>query len=105
MIVKLWGENMVKIFKDQSALRIKMRTFVSLENIEKAVIRFCKPDGKQGEFSAGVDDSEAGTIIHEFIEGELNASGWWSFWAFVTFCDGRTAAGEAAKVFIWQEGQ
>jgi hypothetical protein len=26
------------------------------------------------------------------------------FWAFITFGDGRTAAGEAAKVYIWHEG-
>jgi hypothetical protein len=27
------------------------------------------------------------------------------FWAFVTFADGRSAAGEAAKVYVWNEGK
>jgi hypothetical protein len=30
---------------------------------------------------------------------------WWAFWAFITFADGRTAAGESAKVFVWEEGR
>jgi hypothetical protein len=39
-------------------------------------------------------------IFHEYIEKELDMTGWW---AFTTFTDGRTAAGETAKVFIWDE--
>jgi hypothetical protein len=53
---------------------------------------------------AGVGDTAKGVIFHECIEGELDMAGWWMFWAFITFADGRTAAGEAAKVFIWNEG-
>jgi hypothetical protein len=95
---------MGKIFKFQSALRITLKTFCNLERIISAVIRFCKPDGKKGELSAAVSDTAKGVIFHECIEGEIDASGWWAFWAFVTFADGRTAAGETAKVFIWNEG-
>jgi hypothetical protein len=96
---------MGKIFKGQSALRITVKTFTDLEDIENAVIRYRKPDGVTGEFPAAVGDSVKGVIFHECIEGELDVTGWWSFWAFVTFADGRTAAGEAAKVFIWKEGR
>ncbi|MDR0794946.1 MAG: hypothetical protein LBE79_02670 [Tannerella sp.] len=76
-----------------------------MEGIEKAVIKYRKPNKTEGEFSAAVGDMEMGTIFHECIEGEIDVSGWWAFWAFVTFADGRTAAGEAAKVFIWKEGK
>jgi hypothetical protein len=51
-----------------------------------------------------VGDAAKGVIFHECIEGELDMAGWWVFWAFITFADGRTAAGEAAKVFVWLEG-
>jgi len=95
---------MGKIFKGQTALRIKLKTFVDLEDIENAVIKYRKPDGKIGEFSSAVGDTAEGIIFHECIEGEIDVSGWWAFWAFVTFADGRTAAGEAAKVYIWNEG-
>jgi len=95
---------MAKIFKEQTALRITLKTFTDLEDIESAVIRHKKPDGSIGEFTAAVGDTAKGVIFHECIEGELDLSGWWSFWAFVTFADGRIAAGEAAKVYIWNEG-
>jgi hypothetical protein len=96
---------MGKIFKGQSALRITLKTFTGLEDVEQAVIKYKKPDGSMGEFAAAVGDTANGVIFHECIEGELNFSGWWLFWAFVTFADGRTAAGEAAKVYIWSEGK
>jgi hypothetical protein len=95
---------MGKVFKGQSALRIRVKTFTDLEGIDSASIKYRKPDGAWGEFSAGVSDTVKGVIFHECIEGELDIAGWWVFWAFITFADGRTAAGEAAKVFIWNEG-
>ena len=95
---------MGKIFKGQSALRITLRTFCDLSGIVSAVIRYKKPNKKGGEFPAGVGDEENGVIFYECIEGDIDVSGWWVFWAFVTFADGRTAAGEAAKVYIWREG-
>jgi hypothetical protein len=95
---------MARIFKGQSALRITLNTFTDLEGIISAVIKYRKPDGSAGELSAGVGDTAKGVIFHECIEGEIDRSGWWVFWAFITFGDGRTATGEAAKVFVWHEG-
>jgi len=95
---------MGRIFVKQSALRITLKTFTDLEGIISAVIRFRKPNGKTGEFSAAVGDMTKGVIFHECIEGDIDLSGWWAFWAFITFADGRTAAGEAAKVYVWNEG-
>jgi hypothetical protein len=95
---------MNRIYKGQSALRITVRTFVDLEGIEEACIKYKKPDGTAGSFPAGVGDSEKGIIFHECIEGDIDRAGWWTFWAFVTFADRRTAAGEAARLFVWEEG-
>jgi hypothetical protein len=94
----------MKIFKSQSALRITLKTFCDLEGIISAVIKYRKPNGSTGEFAAAVGDTENGVIFHECIEGEINASGWWAFWAFITFADSRTAAGEVAKVYVWKPG-
>ena len=96
---------MGRIFVKQSALRITLKTFTDLEGIISAVIKYRKPNGKTGDFEAAVSDTANGVIFHECIEGEIDASGWWAFWAFITFADGRTAAGEAAKVYVWQEGR
>ncbi|GHV82581.1 hypothetical protein AGMMS49991_11390 [Spirochaetia bacterium] len=95
---------MKRIYKGQSALRITVKTFTDLEGIDGAVIKYQKPDGSLGEFTAAVGDMAKGVIFHECAAGELDKAGWWSFWAFITFGDGRTAAGEAVKVFLWNEG-
>jgi hypothetical protein len=95
---------MGKVFKGQSALRITVKTFTDLEGISSALIKYRKPDGVCGEFGAGVGDTAKGVIFHECIEGEIDLAGWWVFWAFITFADGRTAAGEEAKVFVWRAG-
>ena len=96
---------MGKIFIGQSALRITLKTFCDLEGVLSAVIKCRKPNGIIGEFAAAVGDAVKGVIFHECIEGELDMSGWWAFWAFVTFSDGRTAAGETAKVYVWDIGK
>jgi hypothetical protein len=96
---------MGKVFKGQSALRITLKTFADLEDCVSAVIKFRKPNGKTGEFTASVGDMAKGIIFHECLEGDIDSSGWWAFWAYATFADGRTAAGETAKVYIWQEGK
>ena len=95
----------MKIFRGQSALRITVKTYCNLEGILSAVIKYKKPNGKTGAFSAAVKDCAKGVISHEVIEGEIDVSGWWTFWAFITFDDGRTAAGEAANVYVWEEGR
>ena len=95
---------MGRIFKRQSALRITLKTFCDLEDITSAVIRYRKPNMKTGEFPAAVGDTAKGIIFYECIEGDIDTSGWWAFWAFITFADGRTAAGETARVYIWDEG-
>jgi hypothetical protein len=96
---------MNRIFNGQSALRITLKTFTDLEEAVLAVIKYRKPNGKTGEFAAAVGDTTTWVIFHECIEGEIDVSGWWVFWAFITFADGRTAAGQAAKVYVWQEGK
>ena len=97
-------ETMKKIFMGQSALRITVNVFCDLEGAEKAVIKYRKPDKKSGEFEAVIKDREKGVIFYDCVSGDIDVSGWWSFWAFVTFADGRTAAGETAKIFVWKEG-
>jgi hypothetical protein len=96
---------MGKIYKGQTALRITLKTFTDLKDAISSVIRYRKPNGKTGEFASAIGDTANGVIFHEIIEGEIDISGWWSFWAFITFADGRTAAGETAKVYVWAEGK
>jgi hypothetical protein len=95
----------MKIYKGQTALRITIKTFADLTDCTSAVIKYRKPNGKTGELVAAVGDTAKGIIFHECIEGDIDVSGWWAFWAYATFADGRTAAGETAKVYVYQEGK
>ncbi|AEF84090.1 hypothetical protein TREPR_2050 [Treponema primitia ZAS-2] len=95
---------MNRIYRGQSALRITVKTFTDLEGCLSAAIKYRKPDGSTGSFTAGVGDVARGVIFHECLEEEIDKVGWWSLWAFITFADGRTAAGETVRVFVWQEG-
>jgi hypothetical protein len=97
-------KKMNRIYAGQSALRLTLKTFIDLEGIISAIIKYRKPNGTTGSFAAGVSDTGKGIIFHECIEGEIDMAGWWMFWAFISFADGRTAAGEAAKVYVWKEG-
>jgi hypothetical protein len=95
---------MNRIYAGQSALRITLKTFIDLEGSISAIFKSRNPAGSRGFVAAGVGDLATGVIFHECIEGEINMAGWWVFWAFITFGDGRSAAGETAKVYVWKEG-
>jgi len=92
------------VFVGQSALRITLRTFCDLGAVSKAVIKYRKPDGGAGEFVAVVDDSTPGDIHHDCIDGDIDVTGWWTFWAVVTMGDGRVAVGETSRVFVRRQG-
>ena len=94
----------MKIFKWQSSLRITLNTFCNLVGFIKAEIRFNKPNGTSGVFTAIVGDIENGNISYECKEGDLDMSGWWAFWAYVVFEDGRAAVGQTVKVYVWKQG-
>jgi hypothetical protein len=95
---------MKKIFSGQSSLRIIVKTGIDLTYADTASIKYAKPNGTRGTFIAGVLDRTKGTIVHECLAGEIDMAGWWVFWASLQFDDGRSAAGEPVKVFVWQEG-
>jgi len=95
---------MVKIFANQTSLTIKVITYVDLCKVKCAKIRFRKPNGSLGEFLAVLDTFEAGTLLHHCSGNDLDMAGWWHFWAYIEFEDGRVSIGEAAKLHIWREG-
>ena len=95
---------MGNVFVGQTALRITLRTFCDLGNVEKAIIKYLNPNGSAGEFAAVVDENAKGNIHHDCIAGDIDVSGWWSFWAVVTMGDGRVAVGETSRVFVRRQG-
>ena len=95
---------MTSIFIGQSALRISARTGTALTDVLTCEMRYEKPDGVRGIWSAFVSDVARGVVSYDVLDDELNQGGWWRFWVFVTFVDRRSAFGDAIRVFVREEG-
>jgi hypothetical protein len=96
---------MTNIYVKQSALRISARTGTALTDVAMCEMRYEKPNGTRGVWSAFVSDAARGVISYDLLGEELDAAGWWTFWVFVRFDDERTTFGDAAKVFVRDEGR
>lgn len=96
---------MKRIYRGQSALRIKVRTGIDLSGVTAASIRYMMPDGTCGVMGAWIADAEGGVLCHDVAApDELPLAGWWKFWAVIRFPDGRTAPGRAVSVYVSEEG-
>jgi len=96
---------MSKIYKDQTSLQIKLTTNVDLSDATTLLIKYEKPDGTLGSFTASVSDASEGIIYYNVVTDDLDLEGDWKFWAYVTFSDGRSAPGEVIKQHIYLEGE
>jgi hypothetical protein len=96
---------MGKIYVNQSELRLQLNTTIDLTQAALIKIKYIKPGSTVvNEVVAGVFDVAKGIIIYDFHNGELDTVGNWTFWADVTFSDGRNAPSEPVKLRIWVEG-
>lgn len=105
-LIRLVRENILNtVYKNQTALRLIVDTAIELGSGDVCEIRYCKPDGVTGSFPASILNENSSLIYHDITsETELDVSGWWKFWAYITFTDGRSACGKAVKIFIADEG-
>jgi len=71
----LWAWENGKYICPAVALRITLRTFCDLENVERAIIKYIKPNGRAGEFAAVVDENAKGNIHHDCTDGDIDVSG------------------------------
>jgi hypothetical protein len=95
---------MGKIFKGQTALKIEVLTGTDLTLATDQEIKFIKPSGATGSFAATVSDATGGIIYYDVDSADdLDQSGEWTFWAYITFPSG-VVPGEASKVEIYEEG-
>jgi hypothetical protein len=94
-----------KIYKTQDYLRIKLSLLHNLSNASSAKIKYKKPDGTTGEWTAIIEDKKKGVIYYDLPQGSpLTDAGAWTLWAYVAFSDGRVAAGEPVSITIYSEG-
>ena len=91
------------IFKP-NRLTIEINTGIDCTDATEVKIKYRKPNGEIGEWSAEKSQTDPMLIKHKIVAGELNAVGTWTIWSSVTFSDG-TAPGEPAKMQVCNEGE
>jgi hypothetical protein len=98
---------MSKIYKNQSGLRLTLETGVNLTTALSLKIKYIKPDKTAGSWNATITGTTK--VYYDFTNNvgvsELNQSGLWIVYAFVTFSDNRTAPGEPVTIMVYEEGQ
>ncbi len=96
---------MGKIYKNQTALYIQVTTGVDITGATSTLIQYRKPSGAEDSWSAEIVDAENGIIKYaDFSANTLNESGWWTFWADITFSTGLRGIGESFKIYVYEEG-
>ena len=97
---------MGKIYLNQDSLRIQLTTDVDITAATVTQIKYKKPvSGDTGVWNAVVLDPGDGVIYYDLTGTELDEVGTWTFWAYVTFSDTRSAPGEPVKVTVYTEGE
>ena len=95
---------MGKVYKDQTSLRVKLTAGVDITGATTKQIKYKKPGGDTGAWVATVETASTGVIYYDIKSGDIDESGYWTFWAYIVFSDGRNAPGEVVLEHIYVEG-
>lgn len=94
------------VYKDQSALMIRLDTQVDLTDATIMKIKYKKPGGTTGEWNASKDTTYTTRIYYNIPDDTvIDESGMWTFWSFVTFAGGRAAPGNPFQKYFNIEGR
>jgi hypothetical protein len=95
---------MGKTYEDQTALRIRLTVGQDITGATTVKIKYRKPDGTEGSWDATIEDAVNGIIYYDITGSDEIDKGLYTFWAFITFNDGRSAPGEPLTRFFYSEG-
>lgn len=96
---------MGKIYKNQTALKLRATVGVDVTGATSALIKYRKPGGDTGSFAADITNAEAGALEYVVASPEdLDEKGVWTFWGHVTFSVGKAAPGEIYQLRVHGEG-
>lgn len=97
---------MGKIYIYQTALDIEATLGCDITGATSLLIKYKKPNGDTGSFAATSTDDENGVIEYQVSSADdIDQSGIWVLWGYVTFADGRYAAGEPYSITVNREGR
>lgn len=96
---------MGKIYKGQDALTIRLTTGQDITDATPVLIKYRKPSGVEGSWTASITTALTGVISYTMADtNQLDEVGLWTFWAHITFSDGKVAAGEPVEKWVYNEG-
>jgi len=93
-----------KIYVGQTKLRLTVECLADLTGATAQVIKYIKPDESTGSFTAILPEAAKGDIYYDFQTDDLDMSGDWTFWSYITFADG-SVPGEAFTIHVYNEGE
>lgn len=102
---------MGKIYVGQTRLRITLETLADLTDADEFKIKYIKPNGTEGSWTATCDDLPKGEIYYEnFVSTTLDEAGVWRMWSYVTWLgssagEDEGVPGEAFELRIHNEGE
>lgn len=91
----------MSIYVNQTNLKITVSTGADLTNVTTTLIKFTKPNGLKGQWSATPTLSN---LEYNIVTGDLNIEGTWTVWAYVVYSNGKISIGEPAEIIVKKEG-
>ena len=98
----------LEVYENQTfyTLRMTVPSTVDLNDSAENSIKYRKPNGFEGTWTAVIDDATNGIIKHEVTSRyELDDTGWWYFWTFTEMNDGREIPGTPVTVYVYEQGK
>jgi len=95
-----------KIYKNQTALSMRLDTKIDLSTAQTILMKYVKPDGTAGQWTA-LPISVGSSIVKYDITGtsDLDQAGIWKRWVHITFIDGKVAPGDVVTFTVCEEGK
>jgi hypothetical protein len=92
------------VYENQTALRIKLDTEADLTDATELEIRYMKPDGSEGSWTAQVLNSSSWIYYDIGPNDHLTPTGNWKRWSYVKFSDGREVEGDPVDFIVKKPG-
>lgn len=93
----------MKIYKNQTKLTIKITITGDLTGYLTAKIKYVKPNGSTGEWTAMVTDQ---VLSYSVVDvNDIDVAGNWVIYPYVTYSDGKTITGTPSDIKVYNGGK
>ncbi len=97
-----------KTYRYQTTLEIRLNLGKDITDIvNRALIKFKKPNGFEGYWTADIIDPALGIISYTFPTSSLGLddTGFWTFWGYLYYKDGTVDPGDPIQIGVYKEGK